>query len=199
MVSTFKSKKKKTAEDEEEATEGVDDDEDEEDQDDEEGSEDDEEGDEDDEADGDGDDDDDDEEVDEDREACDEEEMEKVRGEVEAELQLDRSALKPARLALQRLSIIARRVHYSSSHRRALKQYCVQKKVPVKILPRAVVTRWTSLTNTIAAALVIRPAVTLLTATSKHKLSHLALDDEQWTFLSMFHPILEVDIILFVG
>ncbi|EIM85164.1 uncharacterized protein STEHIDRAFT_34859, partial [Stereum hirsutum FP-91666 SS1] len=130
-------------------------------------------------------------EVDEDREEYDEIEMEEMRELIEDELNLDRRVLKSPRLAIQRIKLIARRTHFSSTRRRALRQYCVQKKVPEKILPRAVVTRWTSLTNIIAVTLQICPAVALLTENPKHKLTHLALDEEQWTFLGHLYPIVD--------
>lgn len=79
-------------------------------------------------------------EVDEDREEYDEIEMEEMRELIEDELNLDRRVLKSPRLAIQRIKLIACRTHFSSTRRRALRQYCVQKKVPEKILPRAVVT-----------------------------------------------------------
>lgn len=128
-------------------------------------------------------------EVDEDREEFDEIEMEEMRELIEDELNLDQRVLKSPCLAIQRIKLIARRTHFSSTRRGALKQYCVQKKVPEKILPRAVVTRWTSLTNTIAVA--------LLTENPKHKLTHLALDEEQWTFLGHLYPIVDVSTLSF--
>lgn len=139
----------------------------------------------------------DDDEVDEDREECAAEELEQMREQVEEELTIDRSLLKGPRLAIQRVMLIARRTHYSSARQCALKQYCVRKEVPPKILPRAVVTRWTLLTNTIGVALQIRPAVDLLTKNPEHKITHLALNEEQWEFLSLFHPILDVSTFLY--
>lgn len=136
-------------------------------------------------------------EVDEDREECDEREMEEIRDLVEEELNLNHRVLKGPHLAIQRIKLIARRTHFSSTRRRALRQYCVQKKVPEKIIPRAVVTRWTSLTNTITVALQIRPAIALLTENPKHKLTPLALDEEQWTFLGHLYPIIDVSTLIF--
>lgn len=123
--------------------------------------------------------------------------MEEMRELIEDKLNLDRRVLKSPRLAIQHIQLIARRTHFSSTRRRALRQYCVQKKVPEKILPRAVVTRWTSLINTIAVALQIRPAVALLTKNPKHKLTHLALDEEQWMFLGHLYPIVDVSTLNF--
>lgn len=137
-------------------------------------------------------------EVDEDREEYDEIEMEEMWELIEDELNLDRRVLKSPRLAIPtHQAHRSPHTHFSSTRRRALRQYCVQKKVPEKILPRAVVTRWTSLTNTIAVALQVRPAVALLTENPKHKLTHLTLDEKQWMFFGHLYPMVDVSTLNF--
>lgn len=136
--------------------------------------------------------DDDDGEVDEDREEWDEEVAEAMRTQVFESLSLNPEVLRVGRVALIRIRKLARHIHYSSILHHALHQLCEQTKVPIKILPRAVVTRWNSVTITLGVALEIRPALTLLIGTSKYKVSRLTLSDEHWTFMGEIHPILEV-------
>lgn len=71
----------------------------------------------------------DDDKMDEDREECAAEELEQMREQVEEELAINCSLLKGPRLAIQRVMLIVRCTHYSSTHQRALKQYCIRKEV----------------------------------------------------------------------
>lgn len=137
---------------------------------------------------------DDDGEVDEDREKHDDEVAEAVRTEVFATLSLNPDVLRVGKEALTRIRKLARRIHYSLVLRQALHQFCEQTKVPIKILPRAVVTRWNSVTVTLGAALDIRPALNLLIGASKYRLGRLTLSEEHWMFVVEIHPILEVSL-----
>ena len=62
----------------------------------------------------------------------------------------------------------------------------------MKIIPRPVKTRWNSTVVAIMVSLEIRPALHLLTSTPKHKLTNLALVDEEWTILSDLVSVLAV-------
>lgn len=138
------------------------------------------------------DDDDDDGEQDDEREEEDEREMDAVEQEVFAELALDKSLVRDGTVAIRKLTRLAKRIHYSSPLRKAVRQFCKQKQCPVKIPPRHVATRWNSLTRTLLVSISVKPALVLLTALDQHKLTKLSLSDEEWIVIEQLTPVLKV-------
>lgn len=129
--------------------------------------------------------------VDENREAQDEREIEEIAVEVEPELAMDNTANWDGKVAIHKITHLAKKIHYSQPLCKVIHQLCKQKKCPIKILPHHVSTWWNSLTRMLLVTLEIRPALITLTAVEKYKLKWWLLSSEQWLFLEQITRVLK--------